>query len=168
MSKDVIINGTTYSGVSEVDIPTANGTAKFRDTDSLPAWIDSMCVQTFTPEVDTNEAKTFALTGLSSVPQVIIVGTTQKTPTDTRDFGGGVYVNRLFGIVPSSSYDKWYGINFYKQTSDGYVETSTSTLISDVSETSMTIQTPSWSSTATYWRAGQTYTIIALVLKDIS
>lgn len=155
---DVIAAGTYLKLGAEVAAATS----------ALPEWIESMCVQTFTPSADTNEAVTFALTGMSGVPQVIIVGTTQKKPTNTRDFGGCVHVNRLFDIVPNSGYDKWYGINFYKNSSNGYVETSTSTLISDVSETSMTIQTPSWSSTATYWRAGQTYTVIALRLKDLT
>ena len=35
MSKNVIINGTTYSGVSEVSLPISGGTALFRDEDEI-------------------------------------------------------------------------------------------------------------------------------------
>ena len=35
MSKNVIINGTTYSGVSEVSLPISGGTALFRDKDEI-------------------------------------------------------------------------------------------------------------------------------------
>ena len=35
MSKNVIINGTTYSGISEVSLPISGGTAKFKDEDEI-------------------------------------------------------------------------------------------------------------------------------------
>ena len=35
MSKNVIINGTTYNGVSEVSLPISGGTALFRDQDEI-------------------------------------------------------------------------------------------------------------------------------------
>lgn len=133
---------------------------------SLPAWIDSMCVQTFTPAADTNEAQTFALTGMSGVPQVIIVGTSQKTPDTTRDYGGGVYALNPFGIDKQSSAG-WEGVAYCKLTSAGYSHANF-TAPSNVTASSITINPPTYSNTACYWRSGVTYTIIALVLKDIS
>ena len=35
MSKNVIINGTTYSGISEVSLPVSGGTASFKDKDEI-------------------------------------------------------------------------------------------------------------------------------------
>lgn len=37
MSKNVILNGQTYNGVSEVSLPISGGTAKFKDEDEIPA-----------------------------------------------------------------------------------------------------------------------------------
>lgn len=133
---------------------------------SLPDWIESMCVQTFTPEADTNEAQTFALTGMSGVPQLIIVGTSQKTPDGVRDYGGGVYALDPFGIDKQSD-AAWGGVAYCKLTSAGYSHANFKGP-TNVSQTAMTINTPTYSSTAAYWRADATYTIIALRLKDIS
>ena len=130
---------------------------------ALPEWIESMCVQTFTPSADTNEAVTFALTGMSGVPQVIIVGTSKKTPNATRDYGGGVYANDPFDIDKQSN-AAWSGVNFIKLTSAGYSHGNVNQP-TDVSKTAMTINTPVYSGTAGYWRAGVTYLVIALRLK---
>lgn len=35
MSKNVILNGITYNGVSEVELPVSGGTAKFKDNDEI-------------------------------------------------------------------------------------------------------------------------------------
>ena len=136
-------------------------------TSALPEWIESMCVQTFTPSADTNEAVTFALTGMSGVPDTVIIGSTLKTPTATRDFGGYVVTKNPFGFAKQSSAG-WGGVGFIKLTSAGYSHGGISTPITNESASSMTVITPTYSNTTCYWRAGVTYTVIALRLKALT
>lgn len=128
---------------------------------ALPAWIREMCVQSFTPSADTNEALTFPLTGLSAAPDTIIIGSTLQTPTATRDFGGYVVTKNPFGFAKQSSAG-WGGLGFIKLTSAGYSHGNISSPITNESASSVTVTTPTYSSTACYWRAGVTYIIIAL------
>ena len=47
MSKDVIINGTTYSGISSILVPILNGTATFVDSDEATGPSEPELVKTY-------------------------------------------------------------------------------------------------------------------------
>lgn len=135
---------------------------------AMPGWIESVCAQTFTPSADTNTGVTFNLTGMSGVPQVIIVGTSQKTPTAIRDYGGGIYILDPFDIdKQSGEIEKWMGSCFVKMSSAGYSFANFNGP-TDVSDKAMTINMPVYGGYAAHWRAGQTYTVIAIRLKDLT
>lgn len=51
MSKDVIINGTTYSGISSILVPILNGTATFVDSDEATGSSEPELVKTYNYQV---------------------------------------------------------------------------------------------------------------------
>lgn len=54
MSKDVIINGTTYSGISSILVPVLNGTATFVDSDEATGSSEPELVKTYNYQVGTS------------------------------------------------------------------------------------------------------------------
>ena len=54
MSKDVIINGTTYSGISSILVPILNGTATFVDSDEATGSSEPELVKTYNYQVGTS------------------------------------------------------------------------------------------------------------------
>lgn len=57
MSKDVIINGTTYSGISSILVPILNGTATFVDSDEATGSSEPELVKTYNYQVGTHYNK---------------------------------------------------------------------------------------------------------------
>ena len=54
MSKDVIINDTTYSGISNILVPILNGTATFIDSDEATGSSEPELVKTYNYQVGTS------------------------------------------------------------------------------------------------------------------
>ena len=139
-----------------VNVPTGEG---------QPAWIKEQSVTTFIPSSDTNEPLTVALSGFTGEPEIIIVLTSLLSPTVTRSYGGGIYANRPNEINKRNDSDVFTGTAFLRQSSGYYVNTGANGQVTDVTSTSVTITTPSYSGAFSLWMSGETYTIIALRTK---
>lgn len=57
MSKDVIINGTTYNGISSILVPILNGTATFVDSDEATGSSEPELVKTYNYQVGNTYAR---------------------------------------------------------------------------------------------------------------
>lgn len=144
----------TKASVS-VNVPTGEG---------LPAWIKEQSVTTFIPSSNTNAPLTVTLSGMSDLPEIVIVLTSLLLPAVMRTYGGGVYIGRPNGIERNT--DGFTGPSFYRQQNGGYyVPMNMDSAISDYSPTSITITPPAYGGTVCTWIAGETYTIIALRTK---
>lgn len=141
-----------------VNVPSGEG---------LPAWIKEQSVTTFIPSSDTKDPLPVALSGLSGVPEIVIVLTSLLTPTVGETYGGGVFTNNPNGIAkPSSSEEAFFGPAFYRQFSgNGYTHSNSSSSVTEYSTTSITITPPIYGGSTCTWIAGVTYTIIALRTK---
>lgn len=141
-----------------VNVPTGEG---------LPAWIKEQSVTAFIPSSDTKDPLSVTLSGMSGAPEVVIVLTSLLVPTDGETYGGGVFANNPNGIAKSGSTENnFFGPAFYRQFSgNGYVHGNSSSSITNASSTSMTVTPPVYGGSVCTWKAGVTYTIIALRTK---
>lgn len=135
----------------------------------LPSWIKEMQVQTFTPEADTNEELTFSL-DMENVPNLILILADHTEREKTRDFIG---LNVCH--MAMSEQTKYYsGYLYYANTTstiemmassqeDATNPTSTTWQgVGSVTNKSFVVRTAYYGGQYCYWRAGHTYTIIAL------
>ena len=141
-----------------VNVPTGAG---------LPSWIKEQSVTTFIPSSDTKDPLTVTLSGMSGAPEIVIVLTSLLVPTVGETYGGGVLANNPNGIAKTGSAENnFFGPSFYRQFSgDGYVHSNSSSVVANVSSTSITVTPPVYGGSVCTWKAGVTYTIIALRTK---
>lgn len=102
MSKDVIINGTTYNGISSILVPILNGTATFVDSDEATGSSEPELVKTYNYQVGTpyvRDVFTKYKCGIYIVVQDFapIIGTT----SDKRGLIRGIFLyteNTIYGV----------------------------------------------------------------------
>lgn len=102
MSKDVIINGTTYNGISNILVPILNGTATFVDSDEATGSSEPELVKTYNYQVGTPYVKdvfTKYKCGIYIVVQDFapIIGTT----SDEQGLIRGIFLyteNTIYGV----------------------------------------------------------------------
>lgn len=99
MSKNVIINGTTYSGVSIVSLPTSSGTATFKDESEIT--VPSGTIQISTN--GTHNVKTYENAIVNVPTNSSPSGTIEITSNGTHDVTNyaSAEVNVPVGITPS-------------------------------------------------------------------
>lgn len=161
-------NGTyTITPASGKLMKKATVTVNIPAGEGLPAWIKEQSVTTFIPSSDTKEPLTVTLSGMSDTPEIVIVLTSLLEPTAGETYGGGVFANDPNGIAKSGSAENnFFGPAFYRQFSgNGYVHGNSSSSVTNVSSTSMTVTPPVYGGSVCTWKAGVTYTIIALRTK---
>lgn len=85
MSKDIIINGETYSGVVDVALPTSGGTALFRDVDEIPESGAPAVITTTATTSSTTAAdvwNTYVKPNVSAYPAAAILTVENNDTTD--------------------------------------------------------------------------------------
>lgn len=120
--------------------------------ETLPSWIAEMQTVEFTPEADTNEAQTFAIS-MENEPNIVFVNSDIETVIALRDLAALTFMKMPDGAI------------FRQQYSADTKISITSVLTKDVSsECSMSaseivLPPANIGTVAAYWRAGHTYKI---------
>lgn len=131
----------------------------------LPSWISEMQVVEFTPEADTNEVQTFAIS-MENEPNLVIIDSDIETAENIRDFAGAQIMKEPYsGTIASIMW------NANTNTSINHSTSAKNTDITITNE-SVSITTSNIGTEKTYWRAGHTYKIYcihtALDISDMS
>lgn len=132
----------------------------------LPTWIQEMDVQSYTPAADTNEELSFEL-HMQNIPNMIIILDNEGTWHSMRTFRGMV----MQRLSPQNTTSYFKGAIEYDMGTSG-VSTSTQVTadptaanpsgVISFSNTEITVKTYPYGGVYCYWRAGRTYTIVAL------
>lgn len=94
MSKNITLNGQTYSGVSEVELPVSGGTAKFKDEDEIVAPTGKKNI-TDTAETDVTNYASAQVVDANLVPENIAAGAVVLGVVGTHQGGGDITIEPL-------------------------------------------------------------------------
>lgn len=158
-------NGDSGSGDNEGGNDEGGSGTTTPEITELPSWISEMQVVEFTPEADTNEVQTFAIS-MENEPNLVIIDSDIETVGEIRDFVGAQ-------IMKAPSIGTIASIMWHASTKTS-INHNTSAKNTDITITneSVSITTDNVGTEKTYWRAGHTYKIYcihtALDISDMS